>query len=134
MELLKEGFLDKKIQPFFLPEYGEIFEKNKRVFTLLDDTKPILFGGATVFWKERAELWLVFGKPKTEKFVVIYKILKQWLESYKKEFQRIEMIVEFDSPVQHRWAKLLGFTQESYRLRKYLPHGGDASLYSLVRD
>lgn len=134
LELLKEGFLDSKIQPYFLPEYGEHIEKNKRAFTLLDDGKTVVFGGATVFWKERAELWLVFGKPKTEKFIVIFKILKQWLETYKKEFQRIEMVVEYGNEVQHRWAKILGFTQESYRMRKYLPHGGDASLYSLVRE
>jgi hypothetical protein len=41
--------------------------------------------------------------------------------------------VDFESEVQHRWAKILGFTQEAYRLKHYLPHGGDASLYSWVR-
>ena len=132
-ELLKEGFLDHKIQPFFLPEYGEVIEKSQRAFTVLQDSRIVLFGGATVFWKERAELWIVFRKQKIENFIGVFNILKQWLSSYKKEFARLEMVVDFDSEVQHRWAKLLGFTQEAYKLKKYLPHGGDASLYSWVR-
>jgi hypothetical protein len=134
MHLLKEGFLDHKIQPYFLPEYGERIENDGKSFTILDEGVPVVFGGTTVYWKNRAELWLVFGKPKTEKFILIYKILVKWLESFKKEYARLEMTVDFESEVQHRWAKILGFKQEAYRLRKYLPHGGDAALYSWVRE
>lgn len=130
--ILETGMLDKKLQPFILPEYGKALEKAPGVFTILDDRKAIVFGGIKEFWQNRGEAWLIFGKPRTENFIEIFNIVKKFLASAPQK--RIEMVVECDFVQGHRWARLLGFEKEADCLKSYLPGGYDASLYAMVRE
>lgn len=125
------GFLNAKIRPWLLPEHGAALEAYGGVYTILDDGVPVVFGGIIKYWEGRGEAWLTFGKPKTSNFISIFKKVKRVIDDC--PLNRIEMVVDYGSEVHARWATLLGFKKEADRMRRYLPDGGDATLYSMVR-
>lgn len=129
--ILETGMVDKKLRPFLTKDHGQNIEKRGGYFSILEDKKAVAIGGITEFWKGRGEAWLIFGQPRTQSFVTIFKIVQRFIQL--STLSRIEMIIECDFVQGHRWARLLGFKKECEKMEKYLPDGSNASLYALVR-
>jgi hypothetical protein len=129
--ILEAGLKDLKLKDFLTPEHGRAIEKLGGTFTVFEEGKPLVIGGIKYFWKNRGEAWLIFSQARTKRFMFLVRIIKNFLANCR--CNRVEMIIDYDFKDGHRWATLLGFKKEAELLRSYLPCGGDASLYAIVR-
>lgn len=104
--------------------------------TIIYKDEVLACGGIRDYWNGRGQIWAVFNEVTAKKnFVPAFRATKSWIESQiKSNYHRIEMSVDYEFTIGHRRAKLLGFTKDCERARKYLPDGGDCTLYSLVRE
>lgn len=96
----------------------------------------LLCGGITKYWTGRGQLWVVFNEDAARKnFVPAFRGIKKFIDfQIENNYHRIEMSIDYGFKIGERRAKLLGFTLECARAKKYLPDGGDCTLYSLVRN
>lgn len=131
--IVANSMFDTRLRPYVLPHHGEVIEKAGGMVTGLENGVPVFVGGVKKYWEGRGEAWIIFGKPSTQNFTAFFKLAQRMLEFSLIEFKRIEMVVDYDFVQGHRWARLLGFKLEAERMIGYQPHGGDASLYSVVR-
>lgn len=129
--ILRTGMVDVKFQPFLKPELAEVLEGQNKHFAALDDGICVAVGGVTEIWPGRGEAWVIFGKPRRQHFVTLFKMVQRYLQL--SNLRRLEMVVDYDFDAGHRWARLLGFKVEGERLQGYMPHGGDVTLYAIVR-
>ncbi len=124
---------NEKKYPEIHPKFREMLEKNGESFTCFSDNKRILMSSGIVrFWPGRAEAWAIFDKKVGHEFIGLHKAVKRFLEIT--DVPRIEAVVTSTFEEGNRWAKLLGFKVEAPLMKRYLPGGVDAVLYSRVRE
>lgn len=108
--------------------------ENSNSITIMIDGSPMFCGGVTEYWPGRGQLWSVFSEDSKNHFIMVFRSIRRLLKYLLDErFKRIEMSVDYGFIQGIRRANLLGFTLEVVRAKSYLPGGGDATLYSLVR-
>lgn len=95
------------------------------------DGRLMMCAGVQEYWRNRGEAWAVLDPLCKRDFMAIHNVVKRFFEIC--PVDRIEAAVDISFKPGHRWVKLLGFTMEAERLKKYLPDGKDVSLYSRVR-
>ncbi len=78
------------------------------------------------------EAWAFLAADSGPHFVAITRMVREFLGAL--DYRRVEITCDAEFEPAHRWARLLGFKLEAPRLRAFLPGGGDASLYALVRE
>jgi hypothetical protein len=84
----------------------------------------------------RAVVWLVLSDDARGLLMVpVHRAVIAWLDTYQQDpiFKRVETTVRCDFPIGLRWAKMLGFSRASRRLRSYDMYGHDHYLYERVR-
>lgn len=105
--------------------------ENSFAATGLVNDEPVFCGFVIEIWTGRGYLVSVLSEKIKEHAVSAHRLMREFIKS--QPYQRLEM----DSPVSfilgHRRAKLLGFEIMCPVAKKYLPDGGDASIYSWVR-
>lgn len=100
--------------------------------TIFKDGRPVVCGGVIEQRPNYGILWSFVGcNTMPEEFREIHGLVKMFVNSL--PYERLEMHVDVDFLNGHRWAKALGFRCEAYRMRRFLPNGGDASLYARVK-
>ncbi len=111
----------------------EATEKTGMAQTVLrrSDKKVLCCGGVTEYWPGRGECWCTFTKDCKKEFVAIHRVALRLFDMY--PGNRIEASVAINFNEGHRWIKALGFKLDAACLKKYLPDGGDVSLYSRVK-
>lgn len=129
--MFENGLQDPLLKSHWTEKAMEYVEGLGVCYTVIARGVPVLCGGILEHWENRGEAWLVFGMPKTEDFIFLYRAVDRFLKASK--LRRIEMVVDFNFDAGHRWARLLGFKKEADRLVAYRPNGGDVSLYGMVR-
>ncbi len=126
---------NKCIPEWFSSGLAKNLEKTESV-TVVYKEQILMCGGINEYWTGRGQLWAVFNEDAARKnFVPAFRAIKHWITyQIQNKYRRIEMSVDYDFTIGHRRAKLLGFSLDCERARKYLPGGGDCTLYSLVRE
>lgn len=93
---------------------------------------PIAIGGLYEIWRERAYAWALLGEDAGPHMVSLTRAIRSQLGEA--PFARIEMVVEKDFRAASRWAVMLGFQLETpVALRRFLPSGRDAWIYSRIK-
>lgn len=93
---------------------------------------PICIGGYYEIWRQRAYAWALVGRDAGPHMVALTRAIRSELGAA--PFARIEMVVEKDFRAAERWAIALGFQLETpVALRRFLPSGRDAWIYSRIK-
>ena len=111
--------------------YVKHLERNSLALTGLVDDVPVICVFVVELWNNRGYVVALLSEKIREHSVSVYRGIKKFLSSI--PYDRLE----FDSPcgftLGDRRAEFLGFDVMVKRARKYLPNGGDATLYEWVR-
>ena len=93
-------------------------------FTYWEDGRPKALIGMQHQWKGRAIVWALIGDVKS--WIRFHRETKGIMKEYisKRGILRLEMTTEVGFIESERWARMLGFKEESI-LRKYGPDGKD---------
>ncbi len=91
---------------------------------------PIGIAGVLPQWPHRAIAWSFLSETGPKNFLKVHRAIKRFLDGY--YVHRLEITVDTDFDAGHRWAEMLGFEMEAYRMRAYAPDGHDCSLYARV--
>lgn len=81
-------------------------------------------------WPGRAVGWALLSVAAGRRFVEIHRAVLRTFRLH--PYRRIETAVAVGHLEGHRWARLLGFTQEGL-MKAYTPQGEDSWLYARVR-
>jgi hypothetical protein len=120
-----------EIRASFTPELLKYLEDNRYTTTALVDGKPLMCGGVTQYWENRAEVWVFVDKNAGLKFRSLHRAAKKYIESL--PFRRVEATARYSFANAHRWLTLLGFQCDCEYLESFFPNGDDGSLYSIIR-
>lgn len=88
--------------------------------------------GTIEYWEGRALLWTVFNTEFKRNFFPVYKCIQTWLDQ--QPYRRLEMAVPYGFDIGCRRALMLGFNIECGRAKAFMQGGGDAVLFSRVRE
>lgn len=92
----------------------------------------IAAAGVFTVWPGRAVAWAVLSKHAARHLLPITRRCLYMLDHY--NAKRIEMTCRSDFPEAHRWAILMGFTQETPNgMECFYPDGSTAYLYSRTK-
>ncbi|AUR93055.1 acyl-CoA N-acyltransferase [Vibrio phage 1.182.O._10N.286.46.E1] len=93
-------------------------------FSYIEDGMVKALVGMQLQWSGRAIVWALLGDVKN--WVSFHREVKNLMENYinKRGIIRLEMTTEIDFVQSERWAKMLGFKEESI-LKNYGPDGKD---------
>lgn len=94
---------------------------------LLDGDEVLMCGGVFEVWPGRGIAWAMLAERIGHRMTACVRAVRRFFNE--QAIARVEMDVEIDHAEGHRFARLLGFEQESPRLRRYYPDGGDGALY-----
>ena len=107
-------------------------EAEQSAYTIFDENHPIMVGGAVTLWGENKALWGLFSqKCNGSGMLFATRATKRFIAGLL--FRRLESHVRCGFQQGERLNKLLGFTLECERMRCFLPDGGDASMWVIVR-
>jgi hypothetical protein len=120
----------KQALPNMDMEYGIYLYKGGPAFSCELAGEIIACGGLLKLWPGRASAWALLSKHTGRHMPRITRAVIRFLEVA--EETRIEITVDDGFETGYRWAELLGFKREAL-MRKYLPDGRDAWLYSRIR-
>ena len=112
-----EGLLELEGEPFS--------------FTFLDGDEVLAVAGLLPYGDGRALAWSFLASDLGARMILVTRTAQDIISE--SGFRRIEMSVDCDSTQAHRWARLLGFSMEAERMKRYSPDGRDCALYALVR-
>ncbi len=103
----KQAFYKDHIQT--LAEAGQLLDS----FTYIDNDEVQAIVGMQTYWRGRSEVWALIGNITN--WVKFHKSVKSLMESYAKKNGtiRLEMTTEIGFLESERWAKMLGFSEES---------------------
>jgi hypothetical protein len=102
-------------------------------WTGIVDGKPIGCAGVLEVWPGRGYAWALLDQECGPHLLAITRAVRAKLMAV--PFKRIEMAVDADFENARRWARMLGFVQETPKpMRAYTPDGRAAYLYALVKD
>jgi len=105
--------------------------ENGHSYTAIDGDEVLACAGVLTLAPGRAGAWAYLSENVGNRMVVVTRAVKRFLQMT--DYRRIEMDVDCEFPAAHRWAKMLGFTLECERRRKFTPDGRDCALYAMVR-
>jgi hypothetical protein len=112
-------------------EQMRAFESLESWTTRIDD-RVLLIGGLVPLWEGRAMLWSYVSKEAGAHFLLLTKGVRRFIDA--STYKRIEMYVDMEFTQGHRWAKVLGFTNETPDgMKAFFPNGHDAALYARAR-
>lgn len=101
-------------------------------FTALEDGRPIACAGVAEMEKGRWLAWSYLSdQVNARNFLKVHNAVRGFIHEH--EARRIEMVVDYEFEQGHKWARMLGFSVDAPRMRKYNVDGSDASLYALVK-
>ena len=109
------------------PEYGAALALSGPAFTVLADGQPIACIGLHEHHPGRAEAWALLGDDSGAHLRGITRAVAGYLQQV--PYFRVEASVSATFVAGHRWARLLGFTQEGPARRGYLHDGSDVVTY-----
>ena len=115
---------------YISPEAALAMEQHV-AFSVLEGEAVLGCAGVVSPWPGRGMMWALFSEDIGPHFVAVHWFARRFIRDCGIRRLEATVAVEFESG--HRWARLLGFRQEIKRMEGYLPTGGAASLYSLVR-
>lgn len=113
---------------------GEQLEARCEAYTLLVDDVPLAVAGVAVIYPGRAIAMAFLSEMEIGALHVFTKAIRAFLED--REERRIETTVRRDWDAAHRWARLLGFENETETgpgLRAYAPDGSTCDVYARIR-
>lgn len=128
---LLDQSINQDVKAVFLGGFADHLETIGGSATGLVDGKVAVCGGVWKYWENRGQIWTVFNQDYKDNFLPVFRILKEFLDQ--SNYDRLEMSVPFGFEIGKRRAKLLGFTLECERARKYLPNGVDCALFARVK-
>jgi hypothetical protein len=130
---LLEQQINAPLKDWFMSGVVYDLEKSDAV-SFIYKGEVMVCGGITKYWAGRGQLWAVFNENSKYNFVPTFRMIKHWLNhEIGNNYNRIELSVACDFEIGKRRAEMLGFGLECAVAKKYLPTGGDCSLYSMVR-
>jgi hypothetical protein len=100
-------------------------------YTAIDGDEILACAGVVTLAPGRAGAWAYLSRDVGNRMVGVTRAVRQFLRMA--DYRRIEMDVDCEFLAAHRWAKMLGFTLECERRRKFTPDGRDCALYAMVK-
>lgn len=115
------------------PEYIAALQTGPAYSAIDDDGVVIGCAGLIIHWSGRAHGWTILcGDLKhNHRMLFIHREIVAYLRRC--SIRRIECVVQSNFRSGHRWVRLLGFKRETYRMKGYMPDGGEATGYARVR-
>jgi hypothetical protein len=103
--------------------------------SIVDATGTVLLLGGVITdenWPGRAVGWTILSRHAGPHMRQLTRTVSDWLDGL--GIARLEMYVDAQFPQGCRWARLLGFAQETpLPMRRFLPNGNGAYLFGRVR-
>lgn len=131
---LLEQPINHGVREFFLSGAADQMEAVGGMISIFVDGECTACGGIAQYWEGRGQMWGVFSEKTKGNFLPTFRAIKEFIKVSQAKYRRIEMSVDQGVILSHKRARLLGFTLEAKLMRKYLPSGGNCSLYALVRE
>lgn len=120
------------LQPLLATDYAQALE-GAGAFSALVGARVIGCGGIHVIHPRRGLAWALVARDAGAHFVAIHRAVLQRLEGC--PLGRVEAHIDRDFAAAQRWARLLGFVNETPQgMRAFTPDGRDCDLYARVRD
>lgn len=111
------------------PEFSDLIERSIAVSAWCG-SRCLGAAGIVQTQPQKAIAWsLLSAKSGRHMFAITRKVLEV-LDAHK--HLRVEMFVDYDFAIGHRWARMLGFEVEAERMRKAGYFGQDQTLYARV--
>lgn len=113
------------------PGYNQaLFDMSSYSYIFLVGDKTVAIFGIRILWAGVGECWMM-GSPEVGTYKLpLIKQLRKLVDTFSGPLHRIQMFVN-DTPMFHKWAKLLGFTFEGI-LRQHSIEGEDHAIYAKV--
>jgi hypothetical protein len=111
-------------------EYGHAIEAGFSLCAWLGNT-PVAAAGIVPIYPGRGLAWAMLGAKSGKYMRQITRKVRHALDLAPDK--RIEMYVEKDFEIGHRWAKMLGFEVEAPVMRKHGIFGQDETLYARIK-
>lgn len=114
-------------------QYKEILVLGGPAFTGLIDGKPIVISGVLQADVHLGTAWLLLTKDARNHMLSVTRGVSNFLENT--PIKRIQTAIRRDFKEGHRWAKILGFTNETPEMgmRGYGPDGQTHDLYARIK-
>jgi hypothetical protein len=100
-------------------------------FAALAGELVVAVGGVYTVWPTRGIGWAGLSRHAGPHMLALTRAVRDWYEAL--GYLRVEMYAAADHPEAVRWARLLGFHNETpIPMRAFLPEGTDAYLFARV--
>lgn len=119
-KLVNRYFMDEKYLDY-ITNYGE-------AWTAIVDNKVVGVGGGIDMYPHLTLVWAILGIDAKNYMFSVTKAIKKWLDKSKKP--RMETAVRREFEAGHRWANMLGFSNET-KENGMLNFGVDGETYDL---
>jgi hypothetical protein len=113
------------------PDYGRDLAASGPCYSLWHGFRPVMSCGLIDMWTGRAQAWSLLDVNAKRHMLGVVRAFDDLLERH--PVRRVEAIVASGFLPGHRMIRMLGFEIEGL-MRRYLPDGRDAAIYSRVRD
>ncbi len=114
------------------PEYVRFMAESGFAYTGIVDGVPVAISGMFLVHPHIGNAWALLSDRAYQHLLPITKAIKQFLEG--QNIKRIEVAVKHDFKEGHRWAKMLGFENETPNgMRAYGIDGETYDLYARIR-
>lgn len=124
--------MNRQYMDWYYTGYAHKLKQNTVCFTGRMNGQVLICAGIAPLWPGRGYIWCVLSEHIRAHSISVYRGARRWLKA--QPYNRLEMDVPVDLEIAHRRAEWLGFNLEIKRARKYMPDGGDASVYVWVRE
>lgn len=96
------------------------------------DGKVIAMAGVYEVHKHIGMVWAILGEGSEKHMLAMTRAIKNWLDNW--DCARLETAVRVDFYEGHRWAKMLGFENETPKgMKKFGTDGETCCLYARVK-
>lgn len=102
-----------------------------QAWTYFVDGNPVGCCGVLKQWEGRAVAWMYLDKKAGRHLIRGVRFIKRYLETT--PYRRIEATVDEGFEQAHRLVQMLGFKLEAENMKGFLPNGGNAALYAMVK-
>lgn len=98
----------------------------------IDDGGVLALAGVTSLWEGRGMAWCLLSDHAHTRMLALTRGVGRYLDGLK--YRRLEMYVDAQFEAGQRWARMLGFKNETPGgMKSFLPNGNGAYLYARVR-
>lgn len=137
-------FIDSHLNGFVVHEWQRSIQEhisdNLSNFLLSSDSwtgivngKPIIISGVINVSRSRYVAWALLSKDSGKHMLAATREVKKYLDQ--KNFDRVEILVDNEFNLGHRWAAMLGFQNETpHGMINYGDGGETYCLYSRVKN